>query len=239
MSKRDQVHYYDQRWSEFRRANNWELRRCIFILDSLLQTGFKQPHILDLGAGAGWLTNILSVFGPAHGVELSPEAVELAAGRFPCATFESADLFEWRVPEQQFDVVVSQEVIEHTMDQKSYLQIVRKALKPGGYLILTTPNARVFRLMSEKMRASWEDQPIENHLTSPHLRRLLIAEKFEIVRRTTVLPVFQERGMYRIFNNQRLRRFFDRVGLENIWRAFCEGAGMGLHIAVLARKPLQ
>src|SRR5437764_167073 len=119
MSKKDQIQYYDERWSDFSHANNWELRRCLFILESLSRIGFREPRMLDLGSGVGWLTNILSMFGPAHGVELSPEAVRLAATRFPLTSFESADLFAWDVPNQRFDVVVSQEVIEHTADQRS------------------------------------------------------------------------------------------------------------------------
>jgi SAM-dependent methyltransferase len=39
------------------------------------------------------------------------------------------------------DVVMSSETIEHVPSPKAYLRTLRSALKPGGLLILTTPNA--------------------------------------------------------------------------------------------------
>lgn len=39
-----------------------------------------------------------------------------------------------------FDFVYAGEIIEHIFDTKSFLKEIHRVLKPGGYLILTTPN---------------------------------------------------------------------------------------------------
>ena len=57
--------FYDDRWKGFQYANRLKCHRAAAILDALASTRLKQPRILDFGCGAGWLTNILSMFGPA------------------------------------------------------------------------------------------------------------------------------------------------------------------------------
>lgn len=42
----------------------------------------------------------------------------------------------------KFDVVVASEVIEHLCNPGLFLDCVKRHLRPNGYLILTTPNAR-------------------------------------------------------------------------------------------------
>jgi SAM-dependent methyltransferase len=44
------------------------------------------------------------------------------------------------VPEGQFDIAVSVEGIEHLQSQWNFVRNLARALRPGGHLILTTPN---------------------------------------------------------------------------------------------------
>ena len=62
------------------------------------------------------------------------------------------------LPENHFDVVVSQEVIAHVPDQAAYLEKAADVLRRDGYLIITTPNKFVvdrgdFSLRSR--RSAW------------------------------------------------------------------------------------
>jgi len=57
-------------------------------------------------------------------------------------------------PDESFDYIVCQEGIEHFQDQISVLQELARVLKPGGQLILTTPNishlrAKISHLFNE------------------------------------------------------------------------------------------
>src|SRR5215831_5642840 len=106
-----QTAYYNERWRNFSYANLYAQERCVFILKALLDTGLTEPRICDLGCGSGYLTGILSAFGPATGVELSPDAVALAKTKYPGASFIAADAVTWQPASGSFDIVVSQEVI--------------------------------------------------------------------------------------------------------------------------------
>ena len=97
-SKEDQARYYDELFSKFEYANSLQLMRAASILDALAKTGLTEPRILDFGCGSGWLTNLLAMFGPTIGVELSPQSVEAATKRFPAAKFEASDVFKWEHP---------------------------------------------------------------------------------------------------------------------------------------------
>src|SRR5579875_1115088 len=179
----DEVGYYNDRWREFEYANLYCQERCLFFLEALQEMGLEQPRICDLGCGAGWLTGILSAFGPAMGVELSPEAVELARHRYPRARFVCADATAWRPEPKSFDVVVSQEVLEHIVDKPKYLAVARRALRRGGYLLMTTPNLDVLNAVPKAERETvWEIQPVELPVNRGQLNALLEEAGFEVVR---------------------------------------------------------
>jgi SAM-dependent methyltransferase len=59
--------------------------------------------------------------------------------------FYSCDISEdWQVPQESFDVVLAGEVIEHVLDTQKFLRQCFNALRPSGYLLLTTPNLASF-----------------------------------------------------------------------------------------------
>ncbi len=145
-----QAEYYDERWSSFEFANLYGLERCLFILQAISDLQLERPRICDFGCGAGWLTGILSSFGPTVGVDLSPKAVEQARQLYPAAQFFCADGTQWNPEPESFDVVVSQEVLEHVEDKPAYLRVVRRALRPGGYLL--HDNAEPGRAESDSRR---------------------------------------------------------------------------------------
>lgn len=129
------------------------LRRGDKILAYLRSLGLQRPIILDMGCGMGWFANKLAQFGPTTGIDLCDEAIEHAKSKFPEVTFKAGNVFEMDLPKQHFDVVVSQEVIAHVPDQVGYLERAAQVLKPGGYLIVTTPNRFVHN------RSDWGPHP--------------------------------------------------------------------------------
>src|SRR5690606_8967719 len=128
-------------------------------------------------------------------IELSKKAVEHANKIYPSATFFQGNALDFAVSQNTYDVVVSQEVLEHVEDQKADIEVCHRALKSGGYLILTTPNKWVFDHMSNG--DSWSNQPIENIITAAQLKTLL-KDKFTIVDFDSIVLNFGDRGIFKL-----------------------------------------
>jgi 2-polyprenyl-3-methyl-5-hydroxy-6-metoxy-1,4-benzoquinol methylase len=233
----EQANYYDRRWQQEAYANGLQAARCAAVLSALHEIQLNEPRILDLGCGTGWLAAILSQFGPTTAIDLSALAVEVAAQKYPWVRFYNGDIFAWsRIEVFGFDVIVSQEVIEHVADQAGYLRIASGLLRDRGYLILTTPNAGTLRAMSNAR--SWSNQPIENVLTMRALRSM-VSRYFEIIETTTIVPGFGDRGMYRLLNSKKWNDFLGVLKLRRAYRGLLLRAGLGLHTVIVARKRCQ
>ena len=230
------IEYYNERWKQFEYANLFSQERCIFVLRALLETGLEWPKMCDLGCGAGWLTGVLSAFGPAIGVELSPEAVELARQRYPGAEFVCADATEWQPEPGSFDVVVSQEVIEHITDKPKYLSVVRKALKREGYLMMTTPNLDVLNAISREERANvWEVQPIELPVDRRELDLLLRDAGFKVLKTSSAVRGCGRSGMHRVVNSHKLNAVIAKFGLQTAWQRFILDRDFGMYLTTVAQ----
>jgi 2-polyprenyl-3-methyl-5-hydroxy-6-metoxy-1,4-benzoquinol methylase len=229
----EQRAYYKERWAGETSVNSLQLERCAAILHEIAALECVRPRVLDLGCGTGWLTAILGEIGEAMGVDLSAEE---ARRRYPHIQFAEADLATWEPSNvAPFDIVVCQEVIEHLLNQRALLRLTACLLKPGGHLILTTPNARIINACSEEWRRGWLRQPIENIISIPELKRLL-AEFFDVTGTTTVISGFGERGILRVINSTRLHRILKGTWLQPLVTQGALSAGYGLHIVAVARK---
>ena len=128
--------------------------------------------------------------------------------------------------------MVSHEVIEHLEDQAGHLEMAYGLLKPGGHLILTTPQKRT--CMAYPILA-YQPQPVEKWLNASELRPMLRA-RFEIVELTTIITGGGRTGIYRILTSVRLRAGLKRIGLLSIFDYLVLRCGCGLHILTIARK---
>jgi 2-polyprenyl-3-methyl-5-hydroxy-6-metoxy-1,4-benzoquinol methylase/tetratricopeptide (TPR) repeat protein len=165
------------------------------IVETICTEPTGELAILDFGCGRGTLGPHLAQLGSVTGVDWSEEGIAEARRLCPEGNFIRGDFFEVELPETFFDVVVSQEVIEHLQDedQRRYLARAMAVLKPGGRLVMTTPNAPVVDVLNQialsTTNEKWSDQPIENVLDKAALRELLDQAGFEIV----TLDAFLER----------------------------------------------
>lgn len=231
-SIQSQKDFYDNRWLESSpsRLTGIKLERASTIVLEISKLKHQDPKILDLGCGTGAFANFISSCGSVTGVELSPEAVKRASQLYPHISFHSGDAFEVMVNQAAFDIVILQEVIEHVDDQAGLIEKCADALRPGGHLILTTPNKWVANASGVMKRAGEKGllQPIENLLSIKELRHLL-KERFEVEKTYTVIPAGKT-GLLRIINSHRL----NRIGIWN--RNAMSIFKAGLHIVSVARR---
>jgi 2-polyprenyl-3-methyl-5-hydroxy-6-metoxy-1,4-benzoquinol methylase len=213
-------------------VNAWTTRRGETILKFLQSLNLERPKIMDFGCGTGSLSALLSELGPVTGVDLSENAIALAKEQCPTGTFIAGDLFTMPLPTDQFDVVVSQEVIAHVLDQPGYLELAARMLKSEGYIVITTPN----RFVIERSDI-FPPQPPEHlvrWLTVHQLKRLL-RPHFQIVRSTSILPMGHQ-GVLRLINSTKLNSALATVIPEPRIEALKERFNFGYTLVLLAQK---
>lgn len=102
-------------------------------------------RILDIGCGDGTLYSyIKDKFRKIYGAEIADEAAHLAQkqGMFPSIMDVNMSL---SYKDNTFDAISCLEVIEHLLNPCHLLSEMYRLLRPGGQLVLTTPNIRNFR----------------------------------------------------------------------------------------------
>lgn len=99
-------------------------------------------RMLDCGSGEGHLVAAAMERGlEAEGIEISGQALDRSRATKPDLRIHSHSVEErpWPVPDERFDLVTSFEVIEHLVRPRELLLGAFGALRPGGYLALSTP----------------------------------------------------------------------------------------------------
>jgi SAM-dependent methyltransferase len=102
--------------------------------------------VLDAGCGVGWGTALLAErAAAATGVDISPLAISEARRRHGnAAEFAEGDLCRLPFADAAFDAVVSFEAIEHVVDVDAAFDEMRRVLRPGGLLVVSSPNRGVY-----------------------------------------------------------------------------------------------
>lgn len=110
------------------------------ILEALIQSCEmpKNPKILDVGCGTGVATKFLQKFGDVEGIDISEEAVRFCQER-GVSKARIGDACNLPYQNEQFDLVVAADVLEHIDDDVSVMQEMCRVLKKDGYLIVTCP----------------------------------------------------------------------------------------------------
>lgn len=102
-------------------------------------------RVLEIGCADGYGSKVLAAAaGSVTGIDNSAEAVDCARARHGGGNlaFQVCRGEELPFPEASFDKVVAFHVIEHIEADEAFVAGLARALRPGGALILSTPNRR-------------------------------------------------------------------------------------------------
>jgi 2-polyprenyl-3-methyl-5-hydroxy-6-metoxy-1,4-benzoquinol methylase len=210
--------------------NVWQRQRGETVRRWVLKLGLTRPRILDFGCGTGWFSDKLTDVGDVTAIDLSEAAIAIARSSYPSVHFIAGNMFEVSLPAEQFDIVVSQEVIAHVERQSEYLDRCAAALRGGGYLVITTANKFVMD------RLGWP-QPlghIEQYLTMRRFKRLL-RRRFSVLDVTSIIPI-GDQGLLRLVNSYKLNAVAARLLSPDVIGRLKGRARLGYTLIALARR---
>ena len=114
----------------------WQRARHRIVLDGVAAAQAEQPgRVLDIGCGS---SRIIQDLPEAVGLDILLPKLRFLQNRN--RRLVQASTFALPFPSECFDVVISSEVIEHIPDTPQVLQEMTRVLRPGGSLILGTPD---------------------------------------------------------------------------------------------------
>ncbi len=184
-------------------------KRLEFILDTIeLQ---KDQTVLDIGAGLGVYSNVLSKYvKKCIGIDTNEDYLKRAKDLNKNIDLYLMPAEELSFEDNSFDNIIMIEVLEHVHNDKKVMEEVYRVLKPGGSFIVTAPN-KLFPLETHGIRIGtkiigsaglgfpivpWLPHIIRKHIANATvytpfgLKNLLINQNFSISKMEFLGPNF-------------------------------------------------
>ncbi len=131
----------------------------------------KGLDVLDIACGEGYGSDIIASSAKSVvGVDINPLAVDHASFHYrnPRIVFRVGSATDIPIQDASIDLVVSFETIEHLEDHQCMMQEIRRVLRPGGVLIISSPN-----------KLEYSDKP--GYSNPFHVKELYTEEFVELV----------------------------------------------------------
>lgn len=230
-SKKDASNYRNDNYYRSMVEVMNQIRRIKIVKKFFSKYLVPRAKVLDLGCGNGNdIIHLNEEFGGIVdkfvGVDLAKKliaqlnAMKIKKCKFIEGDVESIDLKE------KFDILLSLETAEHLENFDRYLDVIKKHMKPNGYLILSTPNSKyllrdLYKLLTKIIRrdlksvgeikariaSGGEDQGIREHINVMSFGEL--KSKLE---KHNLYIIDKERTML-LFGGKYADRFFGLLGL--------------------------
>lgn len=137
--------------------------------------------VLDIACGSGYGSALLAASAAqVVGADIDPQTIKADQSFYqkPNLSFALADAenlpVEWT---GRFDIVVSLETIEHLESADKYLDNLKRVLKPGGLLLVSTPNIKVFGQRNPYHLHEYEHSELEKSLKQYFAQVNMLAQR--------------------------------------------------------------
>jgi ubiquinone/menaquinone biosynthesis C-methylase UbiE len=169
----------------------------------------RYRHLLDVGCGSGYSTNLLAKIATSTtGIDPSAKAIEIASRHYPAVDFRRCRIEELRQPETPYDLIIANMMLMNAPDLDAAISGFRRVASEETLLLasITHPvywprywgyeDAPEFLYTSElAVETEFRTSTTKTGLTSTHFHRplsrylnALTAAEFAIKRVTEPLP---------------------------------------------------
>jgi len=119
----------------------------------------REGRTLDIGAGDGLITFLIG----AEGIDDNDVAIKLA--REKGVDVKKGTAYDLDYPKNSFDNVLMADVIEHLEFPALAIREVKKVLKPGGKLYITTPLAKTSGVINKYHYREYSKEELKKFIT--------------------------------------------------------------------------
>ncbi len=215
---------------------------------NFLEAYLQQGRVLDVGCGLGIF---LLALDPSRwdrfGLEAMPTPHKEASTRLGADKVAQAELETAPWPEQHFDAITFWDVIEHVPNPRKTLATAFRLLRPGGFLLLTTPNFGGYQ--ARRFGEDWYSLSLPHHFyhyTPATMTSLLEAAGFRVRSLKDRFGPENYHALKHSFLKSYTRRHGPKAGrlryyllkpLLHPWEWLSTRLGGGSHLAICVQRP--
>lgn len=175
----------ERNWDEY-----LDTRRTNAYTDKPFILPFLKGNLLEIGCGYGDFGAWCKEQGTCQqvtGIDPSGAAIKQAQEQYPNCQWLEAGAEQLPFADASFDSIVSLEVLEHIKQPELMIKEATRVLKPGGSLVIQTPNYPTKRLYDAMYwlrghRPDMKDDPTHvSPITLGRMQKLLKAQGLEIM----------------------------------------------------------
>lgn len=200
--------------------NNYVFQRHVFAYKAIPLESLQHKRVLELGCGEGYGMEMLAPHTAHYRSVDKKKPINKLPGN---ASFQQCNLPTLTgIADNSYDTVICFQVIEHIKEDSALLHEIRRVLKPGGRLFLTTPNRltslsrnpfhireylprEMFALMNSHFPTAKVEGVYGNEVVMAYYeenkRSVNNIARFDVFRLQYRLPAFLLRIPYTLLNN--------------------------------------
>lgn len=132
---------YYRLYFDFERKHWWfKVRNNILMdyVDRFKPSGNTKLKILNVGAGTGHTSELLSKIGNVVSVEFDKDCVDFVNKATSLNLIEGS-ILDLDFPDNNFDIVCAFDVIEHVENDRLAFKEMTRVVKPGGTILISIP----------------------------------------------------------------------------------------------------
>ena len=164
--------------------------------------------VLEVGCGEGNFRKNLSQENEYWGVEPIISTASKAYKKLDKVLIGTFNEMYDQIPDDYFDLVICNDVIEHMTDHEEFFHLIKKKIKKEGCLVASIPNVRyISNLIELILRKDWEykeagilDRTHFRFFTEKSLKRTIIDSGFKIDEFRGI-NIYRSGGIKRYFFN--------------------------------------
>ena len=181
--------------------------KCKWVEEKLEKNGIKKDQtILDVGCGAGFISNHFSRAGfSVTGLDISQESLQVAKryDQSNSVNYVHGNAYSLPFQSGSFDIITSMDFLEHVTDPKQAIFEMARVLRPGGYLFFHTFNRNPLSYLLVIKAVEWfvKNTPPHMHLYNmfilpQEMAAYCIEAKLDPLAWTGIKPVFSKRAFW-------------------------------------------